>query len=294
MNDITVLEGRFDDVDGRYALVVARFNSFVVEALLEGAIDALVRHGVSRSNLQIIRVPGAWELPVAAKRLADKNEHDAIITLGAVIRGGTAHFEYVAGEAAKGIAAIQNTTGIPVAFGVLTVDTIEHAIVRSGTKAGNKGEEAALSAIEMVSLLKQIYMSITITAHTARRKARRFALQALYQWQMTGDLPGTIEQQFLAENDMSKVDLVHFNELLHKVPARVQELDALLSPELDRSVQSLSQVERVVLRMGVYELVARIDVPYRVVINECIELVKAFGADESFKYINGVLDKVAR
>ncbi|HLR17277.1 MAG TPA: 6,7-dimethyl-8-ribityllumazine synthase [Alcanivoracaceae bacterium] len=156
MKDITVLEGRFDDVDGRYALVVARFNSFVVEALLEGAVDALVRHGVNRSNIQIIRVPGAWELPVAAKRLADKNEHDAIITLGAVIRGGTAHFEYVAGEAAKGIAAIQNATGVPVAFGVLTVDTIEQAIERSGTKAGNKGAEAALSAMEMVSLLKQI------------------------------------------------------------------------------------------------------------------------------------------
>lgn len=156
MKDITVLEGRFDDVDGRYALVVARFNSFVVEALLEGAVDALVRHGVNRSNIQIIRVPGAWELPVAAKRLADKNEHDAIITLGAVIRGGTAHFEYVAGEAAKGIAAIQNETGVPVAFGVLTVDTIEQAIERSGTKAGNKGAEAALSAMEMVSLLKQI------------------------------------------------------------------------------------------------------------------------------------------
>lgn len=137
-------------------------------------------------------------------------------------------------------------------------------------------------------------MSTTKPSPAARRKARRFALQGLYQWQMTGDLPGTIEQQFLAENDMSKVDLVHFNELLHKVPARVQELDALLSPELDRSVQSLSQVERVVLRMGVYELLARIDIPYRVVINECIELVKAFGADESFKYINGVLDKVAR
>src|SRR5699024_351095 len=137
-------------------------------------------------------------------------------------------------------------------------------------------------------------MSITKTSPTARRKARRFALQALYQWQMTGDLPGTIEQQFLAENDMSKVDLVHFNELLHKVPARVQELDALLSPELGRSVQSLSQVERVVLRMAVYALVARIDVPYRVVINAGIELVKAFGADESFTYSIDVADKMRR
>ncbi|MCK0537464.1 6,7-dimethyl-8-ribityllumazine synthase [Alcanivorax quisquiliarum] len=156
MKDIKTIEGVLTGVSGRFAIVVARFNSFVVEALLEGAVDALVRHGVKQADIEIIRVPGAWELPVAVKRIADKNSYDAIITLGAVIRGGTAHFEYVAGEAAKGIASIQNSTGVPVAFGVLTVDTIEQAIERSGTKAGNKGAEAALSALEMVSLLKQL------------------------------------------------------------------------------------------------------------------------------------------
>lgn len=156
MKDISTIEGRFTDAAGRYAIVVARFNSFVVEALLEGAIDALVRHGVNAKDIQVYRVPGAWELPVAAKRLADKGGVDAIITLGAVIRGGTAHFEYVAGEAAKGIASVQNSTGIPVTFGVLTVDTIEQAIERSGTKAGNKGAEAAMTAMEMVSLFKQL------------------------------------------------------------------------------------------------------------------------------------------
>lgn len=156
MKDITTIEGRFTDAAGRYAIVVARFNSFVVEALLEGAIDALVRHGVNAKDIQVYRVPGAWELPVAAKRLADKGGVDAIITLGAVIRGGTAHFEYVAGEAAKGISSVQNSTGIPVTFGVLTVDTIEQAIERSGTKAGNKGAEAAMTAMEMVSLFKQL------------------------------------------------------------------------------------------------------------------------------------------
>ena len=156
MKDITTTEGRFTDAAGRYAIVVARFNSFVVEALLEGAIDALVRHGVNAKDIQVYRVPGAWELPVAAKRLAEKGGVDAIITLGAVIRGGTAHFEYVAGEAAKGIASVQNSTGIPVTFGVLTVDTIEQAIERSGTKAGNKGAEAAMTAMEMVSLFKQL------------------------------------------------------------------------------------------------------------------------------------------
>ena len=156
MKDIKTVEGTFTAVGGRYAIVVARFNSFVVEALLEGAVDALVRHGIKAKDIEVFRVPGAWELPVAVKRIADKGGFDAVITLGAVIRGGTAHFEYVAGEAAKGIAAVQNSTGVPVAFGVLTVDTIEQAIERSGTKAGNKGAEAALSALEMVSLFKQI------------------------------------------------------------------------------------------------------------------------------------------
>ena len=156
MTGFTTIEGNFQNVGGRYAIVVSRFNSFVVEALLSGAVDTLVRHGVKAADISVVRVPGAWELPVAAKRLADKGGFDAIITLGAVIRGGTAHFEYVAGEAAKGIAAVQTATGIPVVFGVLTVDTIEQAIERAGTKAGNKGAEAAITAIEMVSLFKQL------------------------------------------------------------------------------------------------------------------------------------------
>jgi len=151
MTGFTTIEGNFQNVGGRYAIVVSRFNSFVVEALLSGAVDTLVRHGVKAADISVVRVP-----PVAAKRLADKGGFDAIITLGAVIRGGTAHFEYVAGEAAKGIAAVQNASGIPVAFGVLTVDSIEQAIERSGTKAGNKGAEAALCALEMVSLFKQL------------------------------------------------------------------------------------------------------------------------------------------
>lgn len=154
MKDVKVIEGNFTQIGGRYGIVVARFNSFVVESLLEGAVDTLLRHGVKAQDINVIRVPGAWELPVAVKRIADKGDYDAIITLGAVIRGGTAHFEYVAGEAAKGIASIQNSTGVPVAFGVLTVDSIEQAIERAGTKAGNKGAEAALCALEMVSLLK--------------------------------------------------------------------------------------------------------------------------------------------
>ncbi len=149
-------EGTFVAPQGKFALVVGRFNSFVVESLVTGAIDTLVRHGVKESDITVIRAPGAFELPLVAQRVAQREEFDAIIALGAVIRGGTPHFDYVAGECTKGLAQVSMQYDVPVAFGVLTVDSIEQAIERSGTKAGNKGAEAALSALEMVSLLTQL------------------------------------------------------------------------------------------------------------------------------------------
>ena len=150
------IEGTFIAPQGKFALVVGRFNSFVVESLVTGAIDTLVRHGVKESDISVIRAPGAFELPLVAQRVAQREEFAAIIALGAVIRGGTPHFEYVAGECTKGLAQVSMSYDVPVSFGVLTVDSIEQAIERSGTKAGNKGAEAALSALEMVSLLAQL------------------------------------------------------------------------------------------------------------------------------------------
>lgn len=142
--------------NARFCLVVARFNSFIVESLLDGAVDTLKRHGASEDDITLVRVPGAFEMPLALEKLAAKGGYDAIIALGAVIRGGTPHFDYVAGECVKGMAQVTLKHGVPIAFGVLTVDTIEQAIERAGTKAGNKGAEATLSAIEMVNLLRQI------------------------------------------------------------------------------------------------------------------------------------------
>lgn len=156
MADIKVIEGDFTQCSGRYALVVGRFNGFVVESLVSGAIDTLRRHGIADSDITIVRVPGAYEMPLAVKRVAETGGYDAIIALGAVIRGGTPHFEYVAGEAASGLGAVSLETDVPVTFGVLTVDSIEQAIERSGTKAGNKGAEAAITALEMVSLFNKL------------------------------------------------------------------------------------------------------------------------------------------
>ncbi|MCG8317700.1 MAG: 6,7-dimethyl-8-ribityllumazine synthase, partial [Pseudomonadales bacterium] len=130
--------------------------SFVVERLLQGAIDTLVRHGVAEKDIEVIRVPGAYELPLAVKKVATVRKPDAIIALGAVIRGGTPHFDFVAGECSKGVASVSLETDIPIAFGVITTDTIEQAIERSGTKAGNKGAEAAMTVLEMVSLFRNI------------------------------------------------------------------------------------------------------------------------------------------
>ncbi len=157
MQQVQVLEGVFNQaVQGRYAIVVGRFNSFVVESLLTGALDTLQRHGVPAQSITVARCPGAWEMPVLARKLVATGRYDAVIALGAVIRGGTPHFDYVAGECTKGLAMVQMETGVPVIFGVLTTDSIEQAIERSGTKAGNKGEDAARAALEMVSLLQQV------------------------------------------------------------------------------------------------------------------------------------------
>ena len=153
---IKTIEGALTIQNARFCLVVARFNSFVVESLLEGALDTLRRHGAERPDITIVRVPGAFEMPLVLEKLAAKGDYDAIVALGAVIRGGTPHFEYVAGECVKGMAQVSLRHGVPIAFGVLTVDSIEQAIERAGTKAGNKGGEAAASAIEMVNLLRQI------------------------------------------------------------------------------------------------------------------------------------------
>jgi len=153
---INVIEGDFKAASGNYALLVSRWNSFVVEHLKDGAIDTLRRHGVDDAAIDIVYAPGAFEFPLAAQKLAETKKYDAIIALGAVIRGGTPHFDYVAGECTKGLAQVSLNAGLPITFGVLTVDSIEQAIERSGTKAGNKGVEAAQTALEMVSLLAKI------------------------------------------------------------------------------------------------------------------------------------------
>jgi 6,7-dimethyl-8-ribityllumazine synthase len=155
-DDVNVHTGRLDASGLRVAIVASRFNEAVVDRLVSGATDAIVRHGALPSDIHVVWVPGAWELPVVARKLASSGRFDAIVALGAVVRGATPHFDYVAGEAASGCAAVGRDFSIPVAFGVLTTDTWEQAVERAGGKLGNKGAEAALAAIETASLLKEL------------------------------------------------------------------------------------------------------------------------------------------
>ena len=149
-------EGKLDAKGQKIGIVVGRFNSFICKRLLEGAIDAIIRHGGDDKNIHVARVPGAFEIPLAAKKMADSGKYDGIVCLGAVIRGSTPHFDYVASEVSKGVASVSLDSGVPIAFGVLTTDTIEQAVERAGTKAGNKGFEAAVTAIETINLLKAL------------------------------------------------------------------------------------------------------------------------------------------
>ncbi len=149
-------EGELQAKGLRFVIIVSRFNDFITNKLLDGALDALLRHGATEQNIDIIKVPGSFEIPVTAKKIAKKKSCDAIICLGTIIRGATPHFGYIASEVTKGIASASMETGVPIAFGVITADTIEQAVERAGTKSGNKGWDAALVAIEMAQLLKKL------------------------------------------------------------------------------------------------------------------------------------------
>ena len=156
MDNIRTVNGDLVARDLRFAIVASRFNEMIVDSLVRGAVDALQRHGASEKQIELVRVPGAFDLPFVVKRVAASKRYDAVVALGAVIRGATPHFDYVAGQCAAGLARVAEETGVPVAFGVLTTETIEQAIERAGTKAGNKGADAALCALELANLLRRL------------------------------------------------------------------------------------------------------------------------------------------
>ena len=299
MDKIKIIEGRLVARDMRIGIVAARFNEFIVDQLLKGALDALKRHGANPRDLTVVRVPGAWEMPLVVKRMAAGRRYDGILGLGTVIRGATPHFDYVAGECAKGLGQASMQHDVPVAFGVLTTDTIEQAVERAGTKAGNKGADAAVSLVETIDRLRLLECGVGAGMRRRggggpRRQARRRAMQALYQWQITGQAGQDVYLQFAGEDAHARVDQELFRELVRNVTDESEDLDAAIGELSDRAVAQLDPVEHAILLIGIYELKHRAEVPYRVVISEAVELTRQFGAADGHKFVNALLDRAAR
>ena len=252
-----VIEGQLTAAGLKFAIVVSRFNSFISERLLGGALDALARTGGQPDDIEVVKVPGSWELPVVVRELARQKRHDAIICLGAVIRGDTPHFDYVAGEAVKGIGHVAAESGVPVAFGVLTCNTLEQAIDRAGAKSGNKGFDAAMAAIEMANLMRQLRQAKLMPS---RRRSRQRALQILYLWDA--------RRQPVEEAIAAYLRHAVFGREPHQAAARrvcgsagpgavehVEELDRRITQHAEHwRIERMPSVDRNILRLAVYEM----------------------------------------
>lgn len=301
---LKTIEGTFIAPKGRYALVVGRFNSFVVESLVSGAVDALVRHGVAESEITIIRAPGAFEIPLVTQKVAQQGGFDAIIALGAVIRGGTRTSNTWPASAPRAWprCPCSSASRSPSASSPSTPSSRPSSAPapRPATRAPKpRCRPWKWSACwrswrpSEQSRQRQPGSQAAEGKTAARRKARSLAVQALYSWQIAGQPLHEIEAQFRTDNDFSEVDGAYFHEILHGVPRQKSELDSTFEPCLDRPLAEIDPVELAILRLSTYELRNRIDVPYKVVINEGIELAKTFGATDGHKFVNGVLDKLA-
>src|ERR1035437_9789459 len=288
-----VFEGQLSAAGLRFAIVVSRFNSFITERLLGGAMDALTRAGGSADLIDVIKVPGSWEVPMIAGEVARQHRYDAVICLSAVIRGDTPHFDYVAAEAAKGIAHVAAETGVPVAFGVLTTNTLEQAIDRAGAKGGNKGFDAAMTAIEMANLLRTLRQ---VTEMASRRRARQRALQILFIWdarkQLVEDAIDSYYDALYSEEELERDPFVTL--LVRGTVEHLAEVDDRITRHAEHwRMERMPAVDRNILRLAVYEM-TRGGTPAPVTIDEALELARKFSGEESVQFVNGVLDAVRR
>ena len=286
------IEGNLSAEDIKFAIVVGRFNSLITEKLLEGAIDCILRHGGEKKNITVARVPGSFEIPLTAKKLAKTGDYDAVICLGAVIRGSTPHFDYVANEVSKGIATVSLETEIPISFGVLTTDTIEQAVERAGTKMGNKGFDAALSAIEMVNVLKNIgwFMS------KYKKRARELVFRVLYTSDITGKSIEDVYLEYLnrLKGQLSPKTVEYSNEIIKNLKNHTKEIDEIISKNLKNwRLERLGYPEKALLRLGTYELLFEpVKAKGRIFI-DILDLTNCYlSSKESIKFINGILNSI--
>ena len=339
---VQTIEGNLLAADGKYAIVVSRFNDLVTSRLLDGAIDTLKRHGASEESITVVWVPGSFEIPLIADKLASSGDYLAVVCLGAVIQGETTHHEYINHQVAEGIRTVAQQSGVPVAFGVLTCQNLELALDRAGGRMGNKGHEAALAALETLATLRAIDdLATTQTAvaesrddHTAgstagstagnttgntagnttgnttgnedekdvemtttedrpdprRRQGREAALQALYQIDLNPEMPQSALGDFLDEEVDDPQLRAFAGQLLKGVTTRQAELDRRIESHSDNwSLERMAGTDRNILRLATWELLHS-DVPFRVVLDEAVELAKTFGDARSPDFVNGVLD----
>lgn len=281
--------------DSRFAIIASRWNPRIVDALVDGAERALLEHGVAADAIDLIRVPGAWEIPMTAAKLAAAGAHAAILALGCVVRGETRHYEHVADGCAEGLMRVANEFRMPVLNGVLAVERHADAEAR-GWQARQQGRGSrACCAGNDRPLEKPVNHPHRPEGVdlAARSRSRRRALQAIYAWQVGGNRMAQVIEQFRHEQDMEIADLEYFEDLLRGIEKHLAGLDAGIRTHIDREVEEVDPIERAALRIAAYELRHRPDVPYRVVINEALEVTKRFGADQGHTYVNGVLDKLA-
>ena len=308
----------------RFALVVSRYNAQVTDRLRDGAFDTLTRHGVAAGNIQVVPVPGAFEIPLVAQQLASSGRFAAICCLGAVIQGDTTHHEYINQQVAAGIREAGQRTGVPVLFGVLTCQTLELALDRAGGRMGNKGSETALAALELVGTLRTLAddspadgdkignetgdgagdgesgtededdeegpRERDVTTSPRRRLAREAALQALFQIDLNPDIDPLAITEFL-DDELDNPSLRSFaGRIVEGVHSHLEELDGQLEQQAENwTVARMATTDRNVLRLAAFELLHS-DVPFRVVIDEAVELAKRFGDARSPGFVNGVLD----
>ena len=296
----------------------ARFNEEIGQAELEACLKELAELGVDERDVMVATVPGALELGVALSHMAETFEFDALIALGAVIRGETYHFEVVSNEMATAITRISLETGIPIANGVLTVDTDEQAQARAAGRAAtaprwpskwptwsrrwNPRKKTKTTRTKILTTKKTTTSADSAAqaranARSARRRAREFALQGVYAWLLRGGEgtqdAGEIDAHLRDTEDFSEADAQWFKTLLHGVLREAPTLRERFTPYVDRPLAELSPVEHGILLIGSFELIHHVEVPYKVAINEAVELAKSFGGTDGFKFVNGVLDKLA-
>ena len=307
-------KGSHDATGLRFGIVVAKFNKFVTSKLLSSCVEGLTKHGVKADDIEVVRVPGAFEIPLVARTMARTKQFNAVICLGAVIRGDTPHFDYISAEASRGIGQAALDADVPIIFGVLTTHTIAQAIERAEPTKFNRGGEAAKSAIEMATVMRLLRVGEETQPGAAvprvrarqeagaakaqglamgsRHQARERALQILFQYDIHGR-PGLWLDVFWKENEATDEVKAFAERLVAGVLEKKKELDALIGKYATNwKISRMPIVDRNILRAGVYELLWMDDVPAKVTVNEAIELAKSFGDDEASKFVNGILDQV--